>query len=199
MAHQQNVTFYSVYIRSMEIYTIGHSTRSFAEFASLLKRYGIEVLVDVRAFPTSTRNPQFVKETLKQHVEVEAIDYVWLGEKLGGYRRDGLGEESPNKGWKTQGFRNYADYMMTAPFERQIERIMKLASSRRLAVMCAERFYWRCHRRLISDYLVAKGHAVIHIVDAEETIEHKLSKFARVSEGTLRYPTHESSQERLVR
>ena len=88
--------------------------------------------------------------------------------------------------------------MLTAPFERKIEKILGFSAARRLAVMCAERFYWRCHRRLISDYLVVKGHTVIHIVDEEKTAEHKLPKFARVSEGTLQYPAQESSQARLV-
>jgi len=99
---------------------------------------------------------------------------------------------------ETEGFRNYADYMMTTPFKGGIKKLLKLAASKRLGVMCAERFYWRCHRRLISDDLVAKGYTVSHIVDEEKTAEHKLPKFARVIDGTLRYPTQESSQERLV-
>jgi uncharacterized protein (DUF488 family) len=172
----------------MELYTIGHSTRSFAEFADLLKRYGIKILVDVRAFPTSARNPHFSREELEHLLRREGIEYVWLGKELGGYRRRGLGDRSPNKGWETEGFRNYADYMMTAPFERGIKKLLELAASNRLAYMCAERFYWRCHRRLISDYLVTKGHKVIHIVDEARTIEHVLPDFAEVIDGALSYP-----------
>lgn len=173
----------------MELYTIGHSTRSFAEFATLLRRYGIKILVDVHAFPTSTRNPQFTREEIEQQLQEEGIEYAWLGEELGGYRRQGLGARSPNKGWETEGFRNYADYMMTAPFERGTEKLLELAASKRLAYMCAERFYWRCHRRLLSDYLVAKGHKVIHIVDETKTTEHKLPDFAKLIAGKLRYPS----------
>ena len=193
----------------MDLYTIGHSTRSFAEFASLLKRYGIKILVDVRAFPTSTRNPQFAREELKQKLLEEGIEYAWLGEELGGYRRGGLGAQSPNKGWETEGFRNYADYMISAPFKRGIEKLLKFAASKRLApwnkrwdystglaYMCAERFYWRCHRRLISDYLVANGHRVLHIVDEARTIEHKLPNFAEVIDGELRYPFPKCTKKR---
>lgn len=182
----------------MEFYTIGHSTRDFAEFVCLLKSHGIKILVDVRAFPTSTRNPQFVKAPLEQHLQEKGIDYLWLGETLGGYRRQGLGARSPNKGWEAEGFRNYADYMMTAQFEKGMKRLLALAASKGLAYMCAERFYWRCHRRLISDYLVAKGHRVIHIIDEGKTIEHKLPGFARLIEGTLRYPSQKFTQERLM-
>lgn len=170
------------------IYTIGHSTRSFAEFASLLSKYQIEVLTDVRAFPTSARNPQFARDELERRLQKEGIEYVWVGEELGGYRRQGLGAQSPNKGWETEGFRNYADYMMTVRFETGVKRILEFAASGRVALMCAERFYWRCHRRLISDYLVAKGHKVTHIVDETKTTEHKLPDFAQIIDGELRYP-----------
>lgn len=172
----------------MELYTIGHSTRSFAEFAGLLRQHGIAALADVRAFPSSARYPHFSREELEHRLCGEGIEHVWLGEELGGYRREGLGDRSPNQGWETEGFRNYADYMMTDRFERGIEGLLKLAVSNRVALMCAERFWWRCHRRLISDYLVSKGYRVIHIVEESKTTEHKLPKFARIVDGRLRYP-----------
>ncbi|HID11767.1 MAG TPA: DUF488 domain-containing protein [Candidatus Latescibacteria bacterium] len=175
----------------MELYTIGHSTRSFAELVALLERYGIKTLVDVRTFPTSARNPQFTREELEQRLRRKGIEYHWLGEELGGYRREGLGARSPNRGWESEGFRNYADYMLTVKFEQGVERLLELAASGGLAYMCAERFWWRCHRRLISDYLVAKGHKVIHIVDETKAVEHKLPAFAEVSDGRLRYPAVE--------
>jgi uncharacterized protein (DUF488 family) len=134
---------------------------------------------------------------LERRLLEEGIEYVWLGRELGGYRREGLGARSPNKGWESEGFRNYADYMMTSQFEGGIKRLMELASSKRLAYMCAERFYWRCHRRLISDYLVAKGHRVVHIVDGTRAIEHELPGFARVSDGVLTYPPLEPKGGRI--
>jgi len=170
------------------VYTIGHSTRGFEEFVTLLRRYRIEVLADVRAFPTSARYPHFAKEELERRLPEEGIEYHWLGEELGGYRRVGLGERSPNRGWSSEGFRNYADHMLTPEFERGIEQLLELAQGKRLALMCAERFWWRCHRRLISDYLVAKGHRVIHIIDEAKAVEHKLPEFARVIDGRLTYP-----------
>ena len=171
------------------VYTIGHSTRSSEEFIALLRRYEIEVLADVRAFPTSARYPHFAKGELERRLPEEGIEYHWLGEELGGYRRAGLGERSPNRGWASEGFRNYADHMLTSEFERGIERLLELAGGKRLAYMCAERFWWRCHRRLISDYLVAKGHRVIHIIDEAKAVGHKLPEFARVVNGRLIYPS----------
>lgn len=172
----------------MEFYTIGYSTRDLAELLALLKEYGIEILVDVRAFPTSGRNPKFTREELERRLPKEGIEYHWLGEELGGYRRGGLGERSPNKGWETEGFRSYADYMLTAPFHKGVEKLLKLAGAGRLALMCAERFWWRCHRRLISDYLVAQGHRVVHIIEEDRMVEHRLPDFAKVIEGRLCYP-----------
>jgi len=170
------------------VYTLGHSTRSFEEFLALLRRYEIKALADVRAFPSSVRYPHFARGELERLLPEEGIEYHWLGEELGGYRREGLGERSPNKGWASEGFRNYADHMLTSEFERGIERLLGLARRKRTAYMCAERFWWRCHRRLISDYLVAKGHRVIHIIDKTKATEHKLPGFAKVINGQLIYP-----------
>jgi len=173
------------------VYTLGHSTRSFEEFLALLRGYEIEVLADVRAFPSSARYPHFSRGELERRLPKEGIEYHWLGEELGGYRREGLGERSPNKGWASEGFRNYADHMLSPEFERGIERLLELARRKWTAYMCAERFWWRCHRRLISDYLVAKGHKVIHIIAEAKATEHKLPGFARVVHGRLIYPSSE--------
>jgi uncharacterized protein (DUF488 family) len=88
---------------------------------------------------------------------------------LGGYRKKGLGEDSPNKAWKSQEFRNYADHTMTEPFREGIRRLLESAKSGGLAFMCAEQLHWRCHRRIISDYLKVKGHTVTHIVSKGKT------------------------------
>ena len=107
---------------------------------------------------------------------------------MGGFHKKGLGEDSPNKAWRSQGFRNYADYAMTGPFRDGIRRLLELAESSRLAIMCTEQLYWRCHRRIISDHLKAKGHAVSHILGKGETKEHELTSFAKSIDGELRYP-----------
>jgi uncharacterized protein (DUF488 family) len=145
------------------LYTIGHSTRSLEEFIEVLRENDMEILVDVRSWPSSSRYPHFNRQSLAQSLEENGVRYEWLGEQLGGYRKKGLGEESPNKAWRRMGFRNYADHTMTEQFREGIRKLLELADDGRLALMCAEQLYWRCHRRIISDYLIVKGHTVTHI------------------------------------
>jgi len=170
------------------LYAIGHSTRSLEEFIALLRENGIRILVDVRSWPSSRRYPHFSNESLSKILKEHGIEYEWLGKQLGGYRKKGLGEESPNMGWSSLGFRNYADRTITEEFRDGIGRLLELAEKDTVVFMCAERLYWRCHRRIISDYLVVKGHKVTHILDREKTEEHKLTAFAEVVNGELRYP-----------
>jgi len=170
------------------LWTIGHSTRSLEEFVDLLRENNIEILADVRSFPSSRRYPHFNRVTLAEALQKNGIRYEWLGEQLGGFRKKGLEENSPNKAWRSQGFRNYADYTMTDPFREGIRRLLELAETGSLASMCAEQLYWRCHRRIISDYLKAKGHTVTHIVGTGKTEEHEFTSFAKVVDEELRYP-----------
>lgn len=180
----------------LTIYTVGHSTRSWEEFLSLLSSYRILALVDVRAFPSSRKYPHFSRAALAPTLERAGIEYLWLGKELGGYRRRGLGARSPNTAWQAGGFRNYADHMLGEEFSRGIELLLALARRKRVSLMCAERFWWRCHRRLISDFLVAQGHRVIHILDREKAVEHRLPPFARVEAGKVVYPGEGRSQHR---
>jgi len=170
------------------LYTVGHSTRSFEEFIELLRENDIGILVDVRSWPSSSRYPQFNRESLARSLGEDGVGYEWLGEQLGGYRKKGLGEESPNKAWRSMGFRNYADHTMTEQFRGGIRRLLELADDGRVAVMCAEQLYWRCHRRIMSDYLTVKGHTVTHILGKGKTKEHILTGFAKNADGELRYP-----------
>jgi len=174
----------------MTFYTIGHSTRSIEEFITLLKNYGIEILVDVRAFPSSSKFPHFNKENLEARLFQSDIDYHWFGKGLGGYRKksEGLGERSPNKGWDAEGFRIYADYMLTDGFKSGIEELMELAKQGITAYMCAEKFFWRCHRKLISDFLVSRGHKAWNIMEANHLRIHELTKIAQLKDGVLTYP-----------
>jgi len=179
----------------VKIYTIDHSIREINEFISILKVHRIEVLVDIRAFPVSKRNPQFNKENLQTSLSQNGIEYLWSGREFGGYRSksDGLGEKSPNKGWETGGFRIYADYMMTGSFKSEVDKLIQLAKEKTVAYMCAEKFYWRCHRRLISDYLLNQGCEVWHIIESGTLRKNELTKFARIRNGVLFYPPDESS------
>jgi uncharacterized protein (DUF488 family) len=167
------------------LYTIGHSTRTLEELIAALKAHEIATLVDVRAFPMSRRLPQFNRQSLETTLPSAAIRYVWM-KALGGYRRKIL-DESPNLALRNHSFRNYADYMLTGEFERAMAELLALAAQSRTAYMCAERVYFRCHRMLLSDWLVAHGHEVRHI-DAEGPVKpHRLTAEARMIEGKLIY------------
>lgn len=174
----------------MKIYTIGHSNRTLEDFLSVLRTYGIQVLADVRAFPGSTRYPHFGKANLGQSLEAAGIRHVWMGDSLGGYRkeREGLGDDSPNKGLRSLSFRAYADYMRSAAFQDAASKLMALARQKTTVYMCAEKLYWRCHRLLISDYLASLGCEVGHIIDEKTVTLHKLSSAARITDGVLSYP-----------
>ena len=100
----------------MHFFTIGHSNRSLGEFLSLLKKFNIEALIDIRSWPSSKKYPHFNREALEESLKAEGIRYFWLGRELGGYRKNGLGDRSPNKAWDSVGFRNYADYTLSEEF-----------------------------------------------------------------------------------
>ncbi len=134
----------------------------------------------------SRRLPHFNRESLGQELPKHGIAYVWLKE-LGG-RRKKLLDDSPNTALRNESFRNYADYMMTDEFASAIERLLKLADRENTAIMCAERVYFQCHRMLVSDYLAARGHRVLHIDDEKRPVRpHKLMAEARLVEGKLVY------------
>ena len=133
----------------------------------------------------SRRLPQFNRESLEQTLPAAGIGYVWMKE-LGGYRKKTV-EESPNIALRNQSFRNYADHMLTPEFEQAVARLIAVAEQSRTAYMCAERVYFRCHRMLVSDWLVAHGHEVWHIGDTGPAKAHKLTSEARLADGRLIY------------
>jgi uncharacterized protein (DUF488 family) len=160
------------------LYTIGHSTRSIDDLIRALRAHGIKTLVDIRAFPASRRLPHFNREAFEQSMQASGIKYVWM-KGLGGYRKKSR-EDSPNTGLRNTSFRNYADYMLTPEFEESIETVLSLAENSPTAYMCAERVWFQCHRTLVSDWLVAHGHTVLHI-DAEGPPKlHRLTAEARL-------------------
>jgi len=168
------------------ILTIGHSTRPLDGFIGLLKHFQVTLLVDVRTVPRSRKNPQFNRESLPQALKEEGIEYVHVP-GLGGLRRSIL-KESPNTGWRTPGFRNYADYMATKEFEENLERLIEMGREATLAIMCAEALPWRCHRSLISDALAVRGIEVRHIMSPTSCFTHTLTSWARVDGTELTYP-----------
>jgi len=167
------------------LYTIGHSTRSLDELVEALQAHSIQTLVDIRAFPMSRRLPQFNRESLEKSLPSAAIRYFWM-KALGGYRKK-IREESPHVGLRNASFRNYADYMLTADFESAMAELVALGEDSRTAYMCAERLHFRCHRMLVSDWLVARGHEVMHIDGTGPVRPHSLTSEARVVDGELIY------------
>jgi uncharacterized protein (DUF488 family) len=167
------------------LYTIGHSTRSIEDLIRALRAHGIQTLVDIRAFPASRRLPHFNREALEQSMQTAGIRYVWM-KGLGGYRKKSR-EDSPNTGLRNASFRNYADYMLTPEFEEAMQTLLSLAENSCTAYMCAERVWFQCHRMLISDWLVAHGHTVLHI-DAEGAPKpHRLTREAQVMGNQVVY------------
>jgi uncharacterized protein (DUF488 family) len=167
------------------LYTVGHSTRSLDELVETLQAHSIETLVDIRAFPMSRRLPQFNRESLAKSLPAAGIRYVWM-KTLGGYRKKSR-EDSPNIGLRNASFRNYADYMLTTEFENATADLVALAEGSRTAYMCAERVYFRCHRMLVSDWMVAHRHEVLHIDGTGQAKPHRLTSEARVIDGELIY------------
>jgi uncharacterized protein (DUF488 family) len=137
------------------IFTIGHSNRSLQDFINILKHYKIEVLVDVRRFPTSRHNPQFKKDILENKLPESGIEYVWI-ENMGGFRKGG-----------------YVDYMETQGFKDELEKLIKIAKLNRTAVMCSELLWFKCHRNFIATALTRKGWEVFHIYAEKRTEKHK--------------------------
>ena len=166
------------------IYTIGHSTRSLEELVSLLEAHGVMQVADVRTIPRSRRHPHFAAEALSRSLPAARIMYSHFP-ALGGLRKPR--PDSPNTAWRHEGFRGYADYMTTADFERALDALIAFASGGPTAIMCAEAVWWRCHRQLVADALVARGIEVRHIMSIDSAPPHALTSFARVEAGKVSY------------
>lgn len=167
------------------IFTIGHGNRSNEEFVELLRGANIDTLVDVRAFPGSRRHPHFGREAMRETLAKGGISYLWEGEALGGRRRPKA--ESHHTALRNDSFRAYADHMETSEFTLAVELLLARAKNEAVAIMCAERLPWQCHRFLISDFLVARGNEVLHLVSAGKIQSHRLNAIARVRDGKLFY------------
>lgn len=166
-------------------YTIGHSTRSIEDFVALLRAHGVARLVDVRRYPGSRRFPHFGKDALAKHLEEAGIEYVHEP-ALGGRRKPE--ERSPNTWWRNAQFRAYADYLATPELEQALRTLTDGAEQKPTAMMCAEAVHWRCHRQLLADVLVSRGHDVRHIATETKAELHQLNEHAREENGHLVYP-----------
>lgn len=169
----------------MVIHTIGHSTRPFDEFVEVLRAHAIEAVADVRTVPKSRHNPQFHIDSLTGTLPAASLDYVHL-KALGGLRHSR--PDSPNTGWRNTSFRGYADYMQTSEFAAGLDELLALASDKRTVIMCAEAVPWRCHRSLVGDALLVRGHEVIDIYDERTAKPERLTSFAVVHGLEITYP-----------
>jgi uncharacterized protein (DUF488 family) len=167
------------------LYTLGHSTRGYAELLALLRENGVQRLLDVRTVPRSRHNPQFNTETLAASLAREGLGYTHRRD-LGGLRKPR--KDSPNLGWKNASFRGYADYMQTQDFTEAVRELVATARQEPVVIMCAEAVPWRCHRSLISDALSVRGLEVRHIMGPGKWQAHRLTPFAQVDGLHIVYP-----------
>jgi uncharacterized protein (DUF488 family) len=180
---------------SAAFFTIGHSTRTIAEFVGLLQSSQIQLVVDVRTVPRSRMNPQYNRDALPETLQDHQIGYEHMAE-LGGLRgKQRRVAPSLNTFWTNDSFRNYADYALGPDFRAGLITLRELGHRRRCAVMCAEAVWWRCHRRIIADYLISAGESVFHILGPDKVEPAELSPAAQPQgDGTLIYPAPAGDQ-----
>lgn len=175
------------------VFTIGHSTRSIAEFAALLHEGAVSLVLDIRTVPRSRTNPQYNLDRLPNELASFQIAHGRI-EELGGLR--GRSRDVPseiNGYWTNQSFHNYADYALSDPFHAGLARLAELSSERRCAIMCSEAVWWRCHRRIVADYLLASGREVLHLMGKDRIEPAKLTPAARPQGESLVYPVDPAS------
>jgi len=172
----------------MEVFTIGHSNHPIGRLLELLARHHLQTLIDVRRYPVSKRWPHFARRNLAPELAAAGIDYHWF-ECLGGHRDPSLDVcDSPNYGITNESFRNYADYMLDDAFRAGVARLTEMAATSKTTLMCAEAQVRHCHRRLLCDYLLARGIEVLHIQADGNLLPHKLTEDAAMADGTVTYP-----------
>lgn len=172
------------------IFTLGHSTLPIQSFLALLQAYGIERLIDIRTIPRSRHNPQFNEAELANSLQARQIDYVHQ-KALGGLRR--ARKDSPNTGWRNEGFRGFADYMQTEEFREALAALIRMSREKRVAIMCAEAVPWRCHRSLVADALSVRGVPVVEILSENSYRMHELTQFAQVEGVQITYPPEQAT------
>jgi uncharacterized protein (DUF488 family) len=171
------------------VYTIGHSTRSVDELIEILCSAHVDTLVDIRTIPRSRTNPQFNQEIFPRSLAAAKITYVHLA-ALGGLRhKSKTVDPAVNAGWRQAAFHNFADYAETSLFHEGLNELLRLASQEICAIMCAEAVWWRCHRRIVADHLLAHGMSVIHLFARDKAEPATLTPFAVIRQGArVSYP-----------
>jgi len=172
----------------LPVYTIGHSTRTIPEFVELLRAGRARLVIDVRTVPRSRTNPQYNSNVLADELEPYQLGYARIAE-LGGLR--GRSRDVPpetNAFWENQSFHNYADYALSDAFAEGLEQLIARADEQPTAIMCSEAVWWRCHRRIIADYLLMRGRAVLHLMGKDRVEPARMTAAAKRRDGQLVYP-----------
>jgi uncharacterized protein (DUF488 family) len=174
---------------TLPFFTIGHSTRTIEEFVDLLRAAQVTFVADIRSVPRSRTNPCYNKDVLPTTLATFQVGYEHIAE-LGGRRgKSKTVLPDVNGFWEVQSFHNYADYALTASFHIGLNKLIELGYDRRCAMMCSEAVWWRCHRRLVADCLLAKGESVFHLMGKDKVEPAKLTVGAHISkDGTVTYP-----------
>ena len=173
----------------LPFFTIGHSTRTIEDFVRLLRAAEVTLVVDIRSIPRSRSNPQYNQDELPATLAVFNIDYTYIPE-LGGLRhKSKTVAEGTNGFWENASFRNYADYALTPEFKGGLDKLIALGRKQRCAIMCSEAVWWRCHRRIVADYLLAHGEQVFHLMNTDKVVPTSFTKGAIVKDGLVIYPT----------
>jgi uncharacterized protein (DUF488 family) len=173
----------------LPFFTIGHSNRSLEEFARLLTEADVALVADVRRMPKSRANPQFNEDTLPEALAVFGVAYEHMA-ALGGLRGKARSLPADVNGlWTNESFHNYADYALSTRFHAGLEHLLDQGRDRRCAIMCSEAVWWRCHRRIVADHLIARGQTVLHIMGQGRLEPARLTQGAVVQPGgTVVYP-----------
>lgn len=171
-----------------EVWTIGHSTHPLPAFLAILQAHGIEAIADVRRFPGSRRHPQFGTEALGAALAAHGIAYHWFAE-LGGRRRPNP-LEPEGSAWRHPSFRAYAQHLRTEEFAQGLHSLLHVAQASRVAIMCSELLWWRCHRRLIADVMLFCGWRVVHILGATDSSVHRHAAPVQMGPDGLSYADH---------
>jgi uncharacterized protein (DUF488 family) len=175
------------------VFTIGHSTRTIAEFVELLRLGKVEEVVDIRTVPRSRTNPQYNLDRLPGELAAYQIGHRYLA-ALGGLRKKSAGVAPEVNGlWRNRSFHNYADYALTEPFAQGLRELLALSETRACAIMCSEAVWWRCHRRIVADYLLARGRAVLHLMGPAKAEPARLTPGAVAAQGSVTYPAAPSA------
>lgn len=170
-------------------YTVGHSTRTIEAFVELLQAADVTLVIDIRTIPKSRTNPHYNQDRLPERLAAFKIGYKYIAE-LGGLRSKSQAVQADLNGfWNNQSFHNYADYTLTEQFHHGLAQVIRLGRQQRCAVMCSEAVWWRCHRRIVADHLIAHGESVFHLMGKDKIDPAKLTEGARVEgEGAVIYP-----------